>query len=439
MRARPLLVSALLFASSCREQTESLPCDIRERACQKAVFRATARARGQYSADMPRVRLISRARLEEEYRQGFDQQEADPALERWTNALRLLELLPKAQSFDDAFVDSAVANVAAYYSPGNKSITIVEDSATSEEDGTFYLSHEFVHALQDQREGLLELQEAAIDTTDATVAIDSLTEGEAIWLSNLVVLRADGVSEYEIDFEGYFDELLESTLEGVSESDAPLIEATTGLPYPVGGKAVSRRHLAAGPLSVARLYDGAPETLAAWLDAPVAGLPRPLACETPPPPVGYEWVESDRMGIAGIIALWTRLDDSGSDAFLDAQPWTADSLSLYAPVEDGTEQVALAWRIRLRSTSQAELLAESVERHLKHVEVLVENREVLLTAASDVTALAAWTDKAECPAIDKSRRERGESTLARRRRLLEQHPHHRFRAPQRHYGRRVRD
>jgi hypothetical protein len=353
---------------------------------------------------VPEVRLISREQLADEYRAAFDQAGPDLALDRWSLAMTLFELMPREQSFDDAFIDSAVASVAAYYSSASKDITVVEDSATTLDDGTFFLSHEFVHALQDQREGLRALQLPALSSTDATVAIDSLTEGEATWLSNVVFLNAVEPEGWEIDLDGYFDGMLEAMLEGVEDSDAPLIEATSSLPYPVGGRGVGRAHTARGPAGIEDFYGDPPETLAAWLDASPAGLPRTLSCDVPPAPPGYALAETDRLGVAGLLSLWTRLGLSGADSYVAAQAWTADAFAIYAPQDEASEQVAAAWRIRLTSAAEAGALADSVRASLPGVEVVQEDLEALLIAVSSPDLLTAWSARGDCPAVVAKRR-----------------------------------
>src|SRR5690606_20776067 len=141
------------------------PCDVRTRACQRSVFEATAATRQQRGAYPPPVRIITREQLAQEYREQLaadaerPESEAEAALRQMQRGLALLGLLPAEQSFEEAFVDQAVDSIAAYYSSFSKRITIIADSAEDEGEATFTLSHEYVHALQDQREDLSALRE----------------------------------------------------------------------------------------------------------------------------------------------------------------------------------------------------------------------------------------------------------------------------------------
>src|SRR5690606_32507493 len=98
------------------------PCDIRQAACQREVFRATACERDQRRATLPEVRVISRATLREEVEAQLGAREPRATERVWDRASRLLGFLPAEQDSSGASAEMLVEGVAAYYAPATKSI-----------------------------------------------------------------------------------------------------------------------------------------------------------------------------------------------------------------------------------------------------------------------------------------------------------------------------
>jgi hypothetical protein len=418
-RSSDLLLGCALFAIACSDDDwrVSLPCDVRTRACQRSVFEATAAVRQQRGARPPPVRIISRAQLAEEFRselalrQDEPEDEATIQVRKTQQGLALLGLLPSEQSFDEAYIEQAVESIAAYYSSTAQDITIIADEAEDERYATVTLSHEYVHALQDQREGLVALRREFVQTTDDDVALTSLIEGEATWLSNVTYRGAVYDEPPEtIDVRLFFDSSLEATLEDIESASAPLINATELLPYALGGRYVADRYLARDVRAIEALYAAPPLTLLAWLEEPAARgvdletLPEPLDCGTPAAPDGYELLLEDRLGFAGLLAFHVGLGQSAEDAYALALRWRSDRVSSYASTDD-PDAVAITWRIRLPSASAALQLAEFVTAsQSESLAAVALDQEVLVSGTSNPEVLSSWPAADDCPALDKSRR-----------------------------------
>ena len=119
------------------------------------------------------VEVINRS----QYRQQRGESATDPDSEynRWNDqvweALFIVEEdASTAKTFDSVFGSS----VQGYYAPGKDEIVIVSDTPTPTLDRAT-LSHELVHALQDQQFGL----GTSPETQDAQLAADGLIEGDA--------------------------------------------------------------------------------------------------------------------------------------------------------------------------------------------------------------------------------------------------------------------
>lgn len=425
MSRRALLGTWLLLAACDGDEARvPLPCDVRTRICQRSVFEATAETRQQRGARPPPVRIITREQLAREYRDQLADDaeqpasEDDVALRQMQRGLALLGLLPTEQSFEEAFVDQAVESIAAYYSSFSKSITIIADAAEDEEEATFTLSHEYVHALQDQREDLGALRERFAAASDDDAALTTLVEGEATWLS-IVTFRREvrGDALQDIDATAIFDASLAATLEDIESAAAPLINASELLPYALGGARVAQLYAERGVAGIEPLFGAPPRTLLWWVDAPALRrvaldeLPEPLDCDTPDAPDGYRITLEDRLGFSGLLAFRVALGQAAEDAYEASADWRADLVSGYAALDD-PEAVAIAWRIRAPSAGAAEQLAQAVSEGASALAAAAVDREVLVAAASDAALLAGWPDAAQCPARDKSRRRVARSALA---------------------------
>jgi hypothetical protein len=419
---RSLFSLALLFALGCEEDdnTVTLPCDVRTRACQRAVFSFTKRARGQDDATMPPIRVITRVQLEEELRAGLAQENEGVDEEKKTRdtqdqlAMSLLGFLPPPaeKSSDEAYVQQSVQNIGAYYSTATQDITVIADQVNDERSGTVTLSHELLHALQDQREGLNKWREPLISSSDSYMATKALTEGEATWLS--YVTYYDGVygtAPEGIDRTKILGEMLTRTLGYLEkESDAPLISAQQLMPYPLGAEFIARVHINKGLDQLAALYEAPLRSLRSFPLPEVTDLPESLDCELPPPPAGYEQLSTDKVGLAGLLAYHVGRATLGRASYDAALDWRADQLSVFA-IPGQPEEVAIAWRVRLGSESDAMALANQSSAQLGMVATRF-GRETLIAAARSTEVLQSWQPlEAPCVSPNKGR---GSADRARR-------------------------
>jgi hypothetical protein len=429
-RARATLRSArcslfLLLLPACADQTVTLPCDVRERACQAAIFAAVAETREQEDARLPQVRVISRAQLLSELRAAFgrdaDTRSAAQAslADRTQRGLSLLGLMPEPseQSADDAYIAQSVASIAAYYSHASHDITVIADQVESRSDATLTLAHEFVHALQDQREGLSRLQQRYARKTDEETALTSLIEGEATWLSYVTYYREVEQVDYRaLKHQQAFKSILDKTLKSVRQSDAPLLEASELLPYPLGGEHVAALHVASDLAQLAALFEAPPLTLREYVDNDVGdGLPLAPDCDVSAAPEGYARIHTDRLGFAGLLAFLLAAGQDETAAFQDARAWRGDRLAVYGralPVAgdlagpgDGEDDgaVAVSWALRLETPESARRLLAVITSRRSPLSAVASGSSVLITAANDERVLLGAASADRCPPLDKSR------------------------------------
>jgi hypothetical protein len=416
----------LLGFLSCGNEQVSLPCEITRRACQEAIFRAVVETREQTNATVPGVRVITRAQLADELRTSVEQEAAQRSLADTELAnptqrgLSLLGLMPEPdmQSADDAYIAQSVASIAAYYSHSSHDVTVIADQAADLDDATITLAHEFVHALQDQREGLSRLSQKYVHASDDDDAFTSLVEGEATWLSYVAYYREARQVEYRaLHHESAFKSILDKTLATIRKSGAPLLEATELLPYPIGGEHVARVHIDRGLSAVAALFDDPPLTLRAYVDDDYRDrLPVMLDCDEPEPPSGYVRIDSDRLGFAGLLSLALAHDQGEQEAFALARAWRGDRISLYAlakpPASGADEPVAVSWRLQLDSVSSAQALLNILLAERGPLDVVPQGSAVVISAVSDPALLATWHPGESCPLQAKGRTPGGGGSLS---------------------------
>jgi len=373
--------------------TEKLPCRVRLPQCQKALFELTSCLREQPEATMPPVRVITREELEEQLRAELDEGEP-PSLEARAldSVLPLLLLARPGAAVEEVRIEQLVEGVAAFYDEEQKSISVLEDVIEEEGEGaSVYLAHEFVHALQDQREGLedLEKSDKSFDQKLATLMLD---EGEAVLFEQLALLAMEDEPPAANNLVEPWSDLLSLVLDDIEASDAPLTLTYDSLSYAVGGVRLGEAYLAGGTGAVAAYHAQPLDNVLGWIDES-AQAPRPLACGQPDAPSGLATVGSDRLGFGGLLAFGSALGLSGEEAYDFARSWRNDELTLYA--RDDLSAVAFAFRIALGSEADALMLRE-LAANLSNVTVTRAGSELRLLGATHEEILDTWAASDSC-------------------------------------------
>jgi hypothetical protein len=128
------------------------------------------------------------------------------------------------------FTQSRIDATGAFYSPSKQSITFVGDP----EDAT--VIHEYVHALQDQHFDLSAYDDGA-RTSDAYLARRAVVEGDAVLAEARfqVEERKDGSRLHKIDYDTYYNSLIQFSNDYLDNSPYPLIfRAYTSFVYTYG-------------------------------------------------------------------------------------------------------------------------------------------------------------------------------------------------------------
>jgi hypothetical protein len=395
-----LCVCALLSVGcgEADEDADSLAngCDITESSCQASIFALTAQVRGQSGATMPSIRTIT---LEEFAASLEDEPEApDEGPLVWSEALSLLDLLPEGSSISDELSAAQVTGVAAYYDTETQGITVIDRGPSDPLDDLFVLAHEFVHGLQDAEVGLDAFFEQWSGSTDASVSLRSLVEGEANLIAVGVVAGALERPVETFNWSAYYDALKTGVKGEITASVAPFFTAYLLLPYTLGTEQLGPLWLAGGQSVFPPLYAAPRVSALDWLDDThlfAASRVETMACLPTSGPPGFVAFGHDSLGPAGLLALGYQRSYDIEGAWRNAEEYRGDSLVVF--VEEGVpDSFAAAWRIRLESASAAETWAGRVRAGLgEGAAVTTDDRELLFYAASP-EVLAAWTDSAHC-------------------------------------------
>ena len=109
------------------------------------------------------------------------------ALQRWG-------LLPLGTDYEAMLVELLTEQIAGYYDPDTKRLTVSESAGDDPQWAEIVLAHEIDHALQDQAFGLDAFQKVADDEGDAELARRALVEGDGVVLMYEVVLARKGAA-----------------------------------------------------------------------------------------------------------------------------------------------------------------------------------------------------------------------------------------------------
>ena len=193
MRARVVLVAALLGAlSGCKHGDASLATDY-----QTLVANAVPKveqAVGVKFKRPPRAELRSRAEVREFLVKQFEATESKSQLAGQEALYKVLGLIPDTLHLGPFLIDLLTEQVVGYYDPATKVLYLNRD-APAEYVG-LTITHELVHALQDQYFDLDSLQKASTADDDRANAAQAVVEGEAMYEQMSIMNRGNVAANF---------------------------------------------------------------------------------------------------------------------------------------------------------------------------------------------------------------------------------------------------
>ena len=371
-------------------------CDIRESGCQRAIFEATANARGQSGARMPGVFSLSI----QEFSALLDRGELSSRESDWDSLLPLVNLLPEGSSVVREISELRLSNVAAFYDPQTKRVAVIDRGEREDlAEQVFILAHEFAHALQDTHVDLVAFERAWITSLDSSVAIRALVEGEATVLGYAVLDRALTGSGRRIDWFRASEGLRASFFETLGETQTPLLAAEQLAPYAFGLEQLAPLWRGRGQAAVDALYGAPPLSLLDWLEdtevterSQIEG----LDCLPTAGPPGFEGRDTDALGPLGVLAVLLYAGTPVESAWRIARGFRADRLVAFGETSTPDSR-AIAWRIRFASEVLATTFVSRGSSALKPGTALEsQDREVLYYGTTLPDRLSTWAERDHC-------------------------------------------
>lgn len=386
-------------ASSCSGDNVLEPCDIREESCQFDTLLAVQDLRGATWdpwLSLPPTRVIREAHYRDEVLAERAKSLAEQGgYDYLTAGLKLLRMIDPDEA-PDAAANFAVSSVAAFYDPRSRKVSIIDrGSGGNQLSDVATLAHEFVHAAQDRDVGFGRLYENARGR-DGTLAVNALIEGEATLYEMLVVAKQRDLPKGYVNW----DVLLgwaEDTRERVAEDPSPFRITNNEFVYPLGGYRVAKAYQQGGPLTVRRLFDDPPLSMAEYMrpEAQVAPPTPAWTCRRPTAPGGMLLVAEDELGALNLYAFATRAFDWEPAAWSRGMDWTGDRFYLYADRQE-TPSVAVTWQLRLRNAESALAFQSAIAEVPKLQAIRTEVEGNILHVFASSLALEGYTAWSEC-------------------------------------------
>ncbi len=390
--------------SSCRHRV----CDIRDASCVEFVAEVVACER-DVPVVVPDVRFSTAAEVVAE-REPPTPAELDLARDYWAGE-SLVGLMPA--NYDPANVSSdALSGVLAQYRPATDEIVIISDS-NIEDDETAYrvLVHEMIHAQQDAEYDLEALWDQHATSFPRSLGYRAAVEGEASLFTTLAALELGGLSEREVDWEGYFAEWQNDMLRRARDGEFPSLEVAGLFPYAFGTEQVHRAWVEGG-LDDVREYvqhppDSVRQVMAGYAARPpeIFNLDASLAPRAVPLLPGHTYLGGGGQDAWLLNTMLQRTAGVGRLWASEVQSVEADHLSVWRDDETG-DRVAV-WRLAGDAFEIRKMLAgfgsrwvEDPQRATTHYMGSVGDDWVLVateaaTAAVVADTIAGWQSQAE--------------------------------------------
>ena len=396
-----LLIVLALVASGCGEGDAPtrvvitvdnlVSCDIASSACQQGIYDSVAATLGAEEFSMPPVRTISVDQHAGEVRAGLDLNDLtgeDPQ----SRGLRLMGFLPPAaDSLTEAQAEYFIEAIAAYYSRGSRSITVVDREYDSP-NGQVILAHEFIHAIQDNQFDLDSVSRDA-NTEDGVIGVRSVIEGDAMYSSFAWYYDVADITLTDADWEADLALRTENLRSSLDDPSIALIDTASSFPYSFGFEYMTGLSLDGGLPSRASAFAVPPSTTAEVLAAgPIPGVFLDIPGPAHPAPLEGNSLENEnRYGAWYVYGFLVRQGVSDSDAWDTAQRWLGDELAIY---QNGDEVVAV-WRVRFDDADEAGAFTGGVNANELDVarSAVAFGEDSYVFAAENTDTLLAWVEQ----------------------------------------------
>lgn len=234
---RASLVLLALGAVACRERKEPEGSGPFARQVQESVVQIE-QATGLTFKRPPVLEIRTREQVREYLLKRFDEQSPASELEAEEQVFKTLGLVPQSMDYRKFLLDLLTEQIVGYYDPRTDVLYVVE--GLPRETTNIAISHELVHALQDQYVDLDSVQNLTGDA-DRAVAMQAVLEGQATYEQMTAMVGGD----IALRVPGGWDQIRQTIREAQSEmplfANAPLvIQESLIFPYLSGADFIRR-------------------------------------------------------------------------------------------------------------------------------------------------------------------------------------------------------
>jgi hypothetical protein len=337
------------------------------------------------------VRVVSEQQLVDELNASVEPPSADDIADLGHIQRTLVDLrLVQAGELTEGGGSAAqiVANIDGVYQDAERGIALVDRGrARDDAEADALLLHEFVHAVQDAEHGLDAWHERYPTSTDSTLALRSVIEGQATYAQFRAVFAMSGFDIRDTDWDRVLSRFRDQLVSDAFNSPSPYLASVTTFPYGYGVRSAYEAwsdhaaQFAAPPLTTLEVLSR---------DAGVAfDPPVPLDLEAPTAGDDFRFVDGDTLGAFQLALSAHRLGVDIDSALDLALTWRGDALWVYAGPD---AQTAWMWMLELGDGAHARALA-AVAKASNGLEATAVGTRVVLLGGDDqpefVSAAAA--------------------------------------------------
>ena len=305
------------------------------------------------TVDVPN-RVLSESAARDDLTRSFDKENPPAELKIQQDLLERLGFMEPGLNLRDLFLSAMASQILGYYDDDTKQMTIVQRSGGFGPLERMTLSHEYTHALQDQRFGLDSLQTDDPTEGDRGLARLALVEGDA---SLLMTLWAQGnLTPQELA------ELVQQSSDPAAQAALdrlpPILRQQFTFPYEAGLSFALRLYMQGGWDAIDAAYQKLPDSTEQILHPEkYASGEKPVSVTLPPAleRLGSGWKESATDTVGEFATrVWIEGGPSRAAADEAAAGWGGDRLASY----DGPNGAwAVAWKTAWDTPQDAEEFA----------------------------------------------------------------------------------
>jgi len=361
-------------------------CDNRNAQCQARLLSLAGCLFGvDAPPDVP-IRVISEeALLQELETDAAAQQDPTdlPGVPHVQNTLVDLGLVERESLTGAGPIAEIVDSIDGVYLDAERGILLVDRGRPQNNvDSNALLLHELIHAIQDAEYDLDSWRDQQLATADTSLALRSVTEGQATFYQFRALVAMSGYDIARVDFEQTFDKLRDDLTTDAHADPSPYLASITTFPYGFGVGLAYQAWRSDGRLfHVSQFAEPPLSTYEVMRQNVAPDMPSIVPSEPPEPTAIADYTLVDQ-SVLGAFLLELFLVKHGIDGYSArevALTWRGDKLWIYG---GPSEETAWLWELELESDRDA-VNFESVQALPRGVTLERQSTRAFIAGGSD--------------------------------------------------------